>query len=113
MEYAPGGGRGPRNREEGHTSPTHSLAHSLEPTHNHMPGLATVDGPADLPMCGVCPVAQPDGLYRTEQGIWHNRYVRVSPSFPTRLHISWFTRTMNLPAFVLSEMVAVIIIAGL
>lgn len=66
LEYTPGGGRGPRNREEGHTSPTYSLAHSLEPTHNHMPGLATADGPADLPMCGVCPVVQPDGFYRTK-----------------------------------------------
>lgn len=50
LEYAPGGGRGPRNQEGGH------MAHSLEPTHSYTPGLANADGLADLPGCGVCPV---------------------------------------------------------
>lgn len=39
--------------------PHSSLAHSLEPSRNCIPGLATADGPAPLPMCGVWLVSYP------------------------------------------------------
>lgn len=48
--------------------PTVSLAHSLEPTHNYIPGFTTPDGPADLPTCGVCPVLCPARLTLRDGG---------------------------------------------
>ena len=53
---------GPRRWGRGYISPTHSLAHSLEPSRNCIPGLATADGPAPLPMCGVWLVSYPAWL---------------------------------------------------
>lgn len=42
-------------------------------------------------------LAQPDGFYRTKEGL---------PCLPGRFPISWFTGSMNLLAFLISEMMA-------